>query len=41
MLNNYRSKMENYIGVVGPNGKIGVIKSYMDERKFEKESDLI
>lgn len=30
-----------YIGVVGPKGKTGFIKSYMDERKFEKERDLI
>ena len=41
MLNNYRSKNEHYIGVVGPKGKTGFIKSYIDERKLEKERDLI
>lgn len=33
--------MDKYLSVVGLNGKTEVIKSFMDEKKVEKERNLI
>lgn len=33
--------MNKYMSVVGLNGKSEVIKSFMDEKKVEKEKNLI